>query len=671
MFRLLVACALLVLCHAANISPVQKVVQMIDDMSVKVQADLDSMGKEFENHAKYCDATATSLSYGVTSSNEQIEALSATVEDGTSQIYQLESKIEDLSSKISDAEAELAKAEALREMEHADFIASEGTMLETIDTLSGATETLKKTLGFTQLSPDTKVRLNTLIGGLGEIVDADFVSFAERDQVRSFLQEKDDAADSLTLAQTSESTPPAIIATLEKMTEKAEASLSDARQTESKDAHSAALMQQATQSEIQSFKEQLSEATKLKQFNVERKAGASKDRAVEEKGLAQDSKTLTDTKHDCQDRATQFESEARDGQAELAALGKAKAILIKKFSALMQVGTSVKATADDGDDVSEDGRAQALRHVEEVGRTLHSTALVALAYRASANPFVKVKSVLEAMIEKLLQEAAEEASQKAFCDEEIGKSTKSQAQKEASLAKTQARLDKTDSSIAKLMELVATLSKEISAIDTSSADAAEVRNAEKASFKVTEKDFSESEQACAAAISVLREYYEGASLMQLRTAAGASAGASVSGDGSGILGLLEVAEADFARLLSEARAAEDAAASAFLKLREDSRLDRATKEADIKGKESEIKSLRTARADYGEDKDSVSAELTAVMSYLSKLQPQCETKAPSYAEVKAQREAEIQGLKEGLDMLAGDDIALVQTSRNLRKSRRA
>merc|ERR1719379_2078091 len=113
------------------------------------------------------------------SSNEEIEALSATVDNGAAQIYQLESKIETLAGTISDTEAELAKAVALREMEHADFVASEGTMLETIDTLSGATDTLKKTLGLTQLSPDAKLRLNTLIGGLGEIVDADFVTFAE------------------------------------------------------------------------------------------------------------------------------------------------------------------------------------------------------------------------------------------------------------------------------------------------------------------------------------------------------------------------------------------------------------------------------------------------------------------------------------------------------------
>merc|ERR1719240_2400533 len=147
--------------------------------------------------------------------------------------------------------------------------------------------------------------------------------------------------------------------------------------------------------------------------------------------------------------------------------------------------------------------------------------------------------------------------------------------------------------------------------------------------------------------------------------------AKTKGDGSGILGLLEVAESDFAKLLAEARAVEEAAATEYEKFLTESKMAKATKEMDIKGKESELKSLKTSLADYGEDKESVTSKLDAVVAYLDKLKPQCETKAPSYEEVKAQREAEIQGLKEALDILAGDGVALVQTGRRLRALPRA
>merc|ERR1719271_1238520 len=102
----------------------------------------------------------------------------------------------------------------------------------------------------------------------------------------------------------------------------------------------------------------------------------------------------------------------------------------------------------------DDARARALRRIQEVGQQFHSTALVALAYRASADPFVKVRGMIEEMIAKLLQEAAEEADKKAFCDKEVGESKESKASKEESLAKTQSRLDKASSTVAKLTEMV-------------------------------------------------------------------------------------------------------------------------------------------------------------------------------------------------------------------------
>merc|ERR1719156_129330 len=116
--------------------------------------------------------------------------------------------------------------------------------------------------------------------------------------------------------------------------------------------------------------------------------------------------------------------------------------------------------------------------------------------------------MIEDMIAKLLQEAAEEATQKAFCDKEIGESMTSKADKEGKLEKVNARLEKAESSMASLTEEISKLSKEVAENDKAMADATAVRQAEKADFMVVEKDLSESQEACAAATAVLREYYE-------------------------------------------------------------------------------------------------------------------------------------------------------------------
>merc|ERR1719506_1728155 len=262
--------------------------------------------------------------------------------------------------------------------------------------------------------------------------------------------------------------------------------------------------------------------------------------------------------------------EAKDNKAELTALESAKAILLKKFAAFVQTGAKVATRA--AADVEDDAKARALKSIEQLGHKLHSTALVALAYRAAEDPFGKIRGMIEDMIAKLLQEAAEEATQKAFCDKEIGETTASKQDKEGKLGKVNARLEKAESSTATLTEEITRLSKEVAEGDAAMAKATEIRQKEKAAFMVVEKDLSESQEACAAATEVLREYYEGASLVETNSKARASADAGEQGDGSGILGVLEVAESDFAKGLSEARTIEQQAQSEYDKLMQDGKM---------------------------------------------------------------------------------------------------
>merc|ERR1719214_151779 len=94
---------------------------------------------------------------------------------------------------------------------------------------------------------------------------------------------------------------------------------------------------------------------------------------------------------------------------------------------------------------------------------------------------------------------------------------------------------------------------------------------------------------------------------------------------------------------------------------------KAAKLAEVKGSQSEIKSLKVSLEQHGEDKTMTSTELDAVNEYIEKLKPQCEEKVMSYAEKKARREAEIAGLKEALEILS--ETALLQTGHHLRRVR--
>merc|ERR1719162_535937 len=64
----------------------------------------------------------------------------------------------------------------------------------------------------------------------------------------------------------------------------------------------------------------------------------------------------------------------------------------------------------------EDGRQMVISLLKNQGYKLKSTLLTSLASQIQADPFAKVKKLIQDLIERLLQEAADEANQKGWCD---------------------------------------------------------------------------------------------------------------------------------------------------------------------------------------------------------------------------------------------------------------
>merc|ERR1719331_3122485 len=249
----------------------------------------------------------------------------------------------------------------------------------------------------------------------------------------------------------------------------------------------------------------------------------------------------------------------------------------------------------------------------------------------------------------------------------MGASKTSQAQKTATLDKLQTRIDGNSATIAELEEAVKTLEAEVAEIDKAQAEATKIRTDEKTDNLAAIKDFRDSANAVVAAMGVLKSFYEGGALIQTGAVSKRSGrpefGGAKTDAASGIISVLEVAESDFTRLLAETETEEDAAADAYAKQTEENKISKATKEADAKAKASEVKSLTVELGHAKEDHASTSTELDAVNAYIDKLRPQCEEKAMSYEEKKAAREAEIAGLKEALEILAGG-IGFLQRHRH-------
>jgi len=659
--------------QAAEVSPVQKVVELLEGLKAKCVADITAEEKEIEEYNEYCDEEASNKAYALKTAKREQDDLEASIQDGEATMSSLSEQISELGSAIAAKEQEVVEAKGVRDEEHATFLATEKDLLTTIDEMSRAVVSIKSEMSFLQgaskVKPSKK-QLKLMAETFEKIVDATWVDTGSKRKLKAFLQQKDQA-DELSIAsfRSQEKQPQAsveaysdhsggIVQTVVDMKEKAEASLSDARKKEMKSAHANKMLTMNLNDETDLLKKKLSTAQSERAAGAEQQAKAKGELSQVLKSAQADKEFATALAMECQEKNAAWTERKADSAAEQAAIDKAKEILVTGVKAAM-LQFSSKMTAKGSDDVIGESEAMNAKRRANLNKLLkgmakqyNSFALMEVATSAAQDPFAKVKGLIEDMITKLLNEANEEADHKNFCDEELAKSTKTKEEKMMGMDKFQARMDKAATTKAELQESIRQLQSEIQAMDAATSDATKLRAAENAEYLQAKSDYSQSAEAVEKAMSVLKSYYEsGAALIQVDQ--------KTKGNGdtaSSILSILEVSLEDFTRLLAETETAESTAVKAFEKLTEDNAVSKAAKGSEISGKQSEIKSLSVALMHYKEDHGTVAKELDAVMDYLEKLKPQCTTKVMSYEERKARREAEVEGLKEALAILDGESV---------------
>merc|ERR1719235_1467632 len=311
-------------------------------------------------------------------------------------------------------------------------------------------------------------------------------------------------------------------------------------------------------------------------------------------------------------------------------------------------------------------RQTLINHFRKLGTDLHSLAMLNLVSVASEEPLAQVKGLISELIAKLEKEAAEAANLHEFCKAEKEKTAAAKQKKTNTIDKLDARLDKAITKQTDLKEAVATLSQEIKDIDTGDAEATKIRNEQHASNTKAIADFKGAADAVSDAIDALKDYY--GSFVQTGDvtvkAVGGKAppklGGAKSDAAGGILSIMDTMQGEFEKTAAELSSDEREAAKAYEVLMNEHKVSKAAKAAEIKGDESEIKSLSVAIHNFQEDKKMTVAELDSILEYVEKLKPQCEGRTVPYAERKARREAEIQGLKDALGILQADAPTFLQ-----------
>jgi len=660
-----------------GMSPVQKVVQLMQDMMAKGRQEKQDEEIKFAAYKQFCDGTATEKQQAIADGAAQMEELQAAIQKAESDAAVLAEDIAGLDKDIAGWEDGVKKLVANRDKDREDFEVTLRDYEESLSALERALVVLKKR---TADAPQAAMLLQ-------KVASIERIPAAARRTLASFLAmssstKQDPLSVTAPQANAYEFQSGGVVEMLENLKDKFTEEKSTLEQDEMKGKHAFDMMMMELKDSIAQAENQRAKKAKTKAQREEDAASAKGDLADTTASHDEDVKYLEDLNAQCTQKSNDFEARQQLRAEELEAIQKAIEIISSpdvagasgKHLALVQKSFALRAS----------GTARVPAHkvaayLQTQADKLQSKQLALLAAEVAADPFAKVKKMIDAMITKLLEEANEEADHKGWCDTEMATNKQTREDKTEEVNALTAESDKLKADIMKLSQQIVDLTDAIAEIDASVAKATEIREAEKAKNKATIEDAQGAQTAVEQALAVLKDFYakaaKGAENLTIgydgRTRALLQAKGpeddapetfdepytGMGGASGGVMGLLEVIQSDFSRLEAETTAAEADAAKAFDRFMAESKKDKAVKTADMDHKKKSQTQKESDLQDTTTDLKGTQKELDAALFYYEKLKPSCVATVEPYEERVAKREAEIESLRMALRILSGDDIA--------------
>jgi len=685
----------------ARTNPLGKVITLLDDLATKITAEGTAEAKAYEEFSEWCKDAATSKGFEIKTATSEKESLEATISKASSDIEASTSKIGDLAGDIAASEAELKNATDIRTGEVADFSAGETELVDVVDTLGRAIallerEMAKQPAAFAQMQAKAAGKGGITAGilsALDALVNAAAFSSADKSKLATLLQSQQGAGSDADDEDSEMGAPAAaayeshsnnIIEVLEDLKEKAEEELSGLRKAESTTKHNYEMLKQSLTDQMTADGKDFADEKKEKSASQETKAMAEGDLASTEKTLADAKAALKLAEENCEQAAADHESTVAARAEELKVLSEATALLAsttsgaveQSYSFLQVVGSSVVSVGSQLRTRSDLANYEIVNLVKKLAKKQHSAALAQLASRISAvmkigasngeDPFAKVKDLITGMILKLEGEQYSEATEKAYCDEQMAKTAEKKGELQDTVSSLMAKIDSATAGSTKLKGEVAELQSQLATLAKEQAEMDKMRSDSHAAYAQAKVDLEAGLDGVRQALSMLRDYYAAsgdASLVQqpasdvasmMQQPAVPDAFDKASGSGTSIIGFLEVVESDFATDLAKEEMQEADAATAYEKITQQNKISNTVKQQDVKYKTQEAKALDKQNSELSSDKATADSELDAVLDYDEKIKERCIAKPETYESRKGRREAEVQGLKDALSILSGE-----------------
>mmetsp|Transcript_112517 Transcript_112517/g.206495 ORF Transcript_112517/g.206495 Transcript_112517/m.206495 type:complete len:669 (+) Transcript_112517:56-2062(+) len=643
----------------AEVTPVQKVLDLMDGMLAKGKEEKHAEQVQFAAYKQFCDDTTVEKTRDIKEAEEHIALLTANIAKYAAHAAKLTKEIAVHDEDIAVWAGDMKAAKKVRDMEKADYEALDKDYAESIDALNRAIAVLTK---------QAYDRPQALLQ-ISHLKSLSLIPEHAKKAIDLFLAMGEEP----TSVEAPEATgydfqSTGIIDMLEKLLDKFTDSLTDLRKTEMNAKHAFEMLIKDLTAQSNDASADRTAKAELKAAKLEAKASDEGEKSDTTKTMNADKAYLADTTALCKSKAADFESRQTLRAEEIVAIEKAIEILSsaavsgaatkylpsslaqKKSSALVQLRA----------DGHPEGQKFVAQFLQNKAQQLNSRVLAAVAARAAEDPFAKVKKMIKDLIVRLMEEANEEAEHKGWCDTEMATNAHTRKEKTDAIAQLTAESDELTASIAKLSEDIAELTQAVADLDAAMAKATKMRAEEKEKNEQTVSDSQEAQAAVSQALLVLKDFYSKAAeatafvqkTKQPEIFEGAYTG--MQDENGGVIGMLEVIDSDFARLESDTKAAEASALKEYEEFMEDSNIDKTAKTKDIEFKTTKKQDESSMLVSKKGDLENTQAELDEALTYFDKLKPSCVDADVSYEDRVARRQQEIESLQEALKILNGE-----------------
>jgi hypothetical protein len=685
---------------SAEGSPTERVITLLEDLRNQVQEEGAAEAETYDKFACFCKDKSNAKVDSIATRESDIATLTADLEQLKAEKVELKADIKKLNEDLATYEADLKKMTEIRDQEHAVYETEHADATAAVSALSSAIGHIEGSKSLLEVKAQVQKSL--------QLADALSIPVKNSQTITAFLQqpesmevpEEDYSFHSGGIIDTLNGLLKEFeerLATLEKEEEAAQASFDEAAKSKREEIETA-------KSTLETREEQLADN--------ESTTAEKEEMLTEETALLHDDRAyLKDVTGQCEERAKEWDQRTTARAGELEAVSKALEILggtvlekeksscaggrteaepalVEEAPAKLAVTTMVQVDGDSNDEyhdvvfvqekaVHKHGsnaqvelRNRAITILSAAAQHLKSGPIALLTMKMAADPFAKVKGLIQGLIERLLKEAANEATHKGWCDTEIGKAEKDREYRHGDMETLNAEITTLRALKAKLEEERDTLTEEILQLENDLNEATEVRNEDKANNKKTLGDAGEGLEALKEAIKVLNDFYRKAGrnkvLLQASPVDQDMGGEGVDGSakgaykgnqaqGAGIIGMLETIKSDFERTVKTTEEEEYKASREFAAFSQESKVSISSKSTGLKNTNNELELTNSNLVAALNDLKETQKLLDSSLEQLEKLRPACVDTGMSYEERVARREAEIEALKKALCVLDEED----------------